>query len=358
MLTSRERVANTLARKPNDRPPYDFRAEPEVFQALRAAYGLASDEAVRVWARSDMRDIGTIFSAGGYGGYSGFGWQDRCLADGSQEDFWGVRRTRVSYEGGEYVDICHWPLREASPEEIYAYAWPDPRRIFDFTSLPDCVRSLNIDNEYWCMIEVESLFDRCWALRGMEQFMMDLLAEPELADYMLTQMADFFFVRTQMLLEASQGSINGIGLYNDLGTQSTLMISPETYRTFIKPRQQRLIAMAKDYGAKVFYHSCGAVEPLFADLIEIGVDIIDPLQLPALRVTPEYLVDSYGSQLVFHGGLNTQSFLQTAGPEEIRTEVGHLVRTLGRDGGYILSGSHLYQIDIPLTNIEAIHESL
>ncbi len=356
-ITARERVIQALRRQPSDRTPYHFRAEPEVYAALRARFDLPDDEAVRVWAGSDIRDIGAICGEGGYGGYTGFGWRDRPLADGTQEDFWGVRRRRVVYDGGAYTDICHWPLRNATPAEIRAYAWPDPARIFDFSTLPALLEAQYPGHAYWTLIEIESLFDRCWALRGMEGFMEDLLAEPELAEYMLTWMAEFFFTRTRMLLDAAHGAIDAVGLFNDLGTQQAMMISPALYRAHIKPRQRRLIEMAKEYGVTVFYHSCGAVEPIIDDFIEIGVDIIDPLQMPAMGVTPEVLHARYGGRITFHGGLDTQTLLPYATPDAVAAEARHLCTTLGADGGYILAGSHLYQVDIPLENIRAIQQT-
>ena len=357
-ITSRERVHNAIRRKPNDRVPYNFRAEPEVYDKIKQAKGLPTDEAVRVWARSDIRDAGGIFSEGGYGGYSGFGSKDRSMGNGVQEDFWGVRRQRVSYEGGSYIDICHWPLKAMSMDDIRKYRWPRPQDIFDFTTLPQRIADLNQGNEYFWMIETESLFDRCWALRGMEQFMTDMLVEPELADYMLSQMADFFLQYTQMILRASKGKLDAIGLYNDLGTQISMMISPELYRTFIKPWQKRLIALAHAQGCKVFYHSCGGILPVVEDLIEIGVDILDPLQMRAMKVSPEDLYRRFGGRVTFHGGLNTQHFMPGAMPSEIAQETRHLIQALGPDGGFIMAGTHLYQVDIPVENIAAVHQAI
>ena len=192
----------------------------------------------------------------------------------------------------------------------------------------------------------------------MEGFLADLLSEPEITERLLSRMADFFFQRTVMILQAAQGCLDGIGLYNDLGTQDGMMISPALYRQFVKPKQKRLIEMAKSYGVRVFYHSCGAIEAVYDDLIEIGVDIIDPLQMGAMRVTPEHLQAAYADRVTLHGGLDVQKMLPWATPSEVAAEVNHLLGTLGAKGGYILAGSHFYQIDIPLANIEAIHSAL
>lgn len=357
-VCSCERINNAIHHKPNDRPPYNFRAEPEVYAALAERLGLGTDEAVRVWACSDIRDAGSMFAQGGYGPYTGFGWTDRAIGNGVQSDIWGVGYKRVDYKGGSYLERCHSPLEGATPREVMDYDWPDPEGAYDFACLPDMVRSADPDHEYWWVMEGESLFDRTWTVRGMEQLMTDMLTEPELADFMLSKMADFFFRRTRMILEAAHGWLDAIDLSNDLGTQNGMMISPAAYRTFLKPHQKRLIEMIKSYGAHVFYHSCGGAEAVFDDLIEIGVDIIDPLQMKAMGVTPEHLAERYGGRITFHGGLDTQGFMQKATPEAVAAEVDHLLRTFGRDNGYVLSGSHYYQVDIPIENIIAVTDTV
>jgi len=358
MITSRERVNNAILRKPNDRAPYNFRAEPVVYENIKRAMGLTSDEAVRTWAQSDVRDVGTVYSGGGYGGYSGFGWRDRELGGGVQEDFWGVRRQRVSNSGGEYIEICHFPMQAMAFDEIRNYNWPDPRKIFNFAPLAEMIRKANGNNRYWWMIEGESMYDRSWAVRGMEPFLMDLVGEPELADFILGKMAQFSFEYTRMILDKADGLIDAIGIYNDLGTQNAMLINPQLYREHVKPYQKRYIEMVKSYGTKVFCHSCGAVEPIIADLAEIGVDVVDPLQLRAMRMTPEEMQQKHGNSITLHGGLDTQGFLQKASPATVKGEVQRMLQTLGRDGGYILAGTHLYQADVPVANIAAIHESL
>lgn len=357
-LSPKERVNAAVARTPLDRVPTQFRAEPEVYLKVRRARGLPNDEAVREWALSDIRDLGNIMAEGGYGPYTGFGWRDRVLPDGTQEDFWKVRRTHVSYEGGSYIDICHHPLQAASQREVRDYDWPDPRRIFDFSPLAGMVREFDRGRQLWYMVEVDSVFDRCWALRGMEQFLCDLLLEPELAGFMLEQMAIFYERRTHMILEAAGGCLDGVGFFNDLGTQRGMLIDPELYRRFVKPWQRRLAEMVKSHGLKIFYHSCGAVEPLYEEFIDIGVDIVDPVQLRAMAISAEELKTRYGQRITFHGGLDTQGFLNAATPEEAAHETRRLIDVLGRAGGYILSGSHFYQLDIPVENMEAVTATL
>lgn len=358
-MTSKERVLATISGKPTDHIASDFRAEPEVYQEIGRILNLPDEEAVRIWAKSDFRDLGHICNTGGHGGYNSFGWKDKVLDNGIQEDFWGVLRRKVSYGKGFYIDIVKFPLKNASGiEELRKYQFPDPRKIFDFSEMPNFIESLNKNNEYYTIIEGESLFDRCWALRGMEEFMMDLVAEPDSANYIIENNWRFFYEYTKMILESAKGKICAIGMYNDLGTQNGMMISPETYRAFFKERQKEYIKMVKSFGANVFYHSCGSILPIINDLIEIGVDILDPLQMKAMKVSPGKLSDAYGDKITFHGGLDTQDLLVNGAEEDVRSNIDILKKELGRFGKYILSCSHYLQIDVPFKNIKAIIEKI
>lgn len=354
-MSSRERVLATIEGKPVDRIASDFRAEPEVYEKLCRHLKLADDEAVRIWAKSDFRDLAFICNTGGYGGYNAFGWKDIDLGNGVQEDFWGVRRAKVNYGGGFYIDIVHYPLKKAEGlDEVRKFQFPNPRKIFDFSPLPETVNKINKDNEYFIMIEGESLYDRCWAIRGIEEFMMDLLTDPETAEYIIEHNWKFFYEYTRMILENAKGRVDAIGLYNDLGNQLGMMISPSLYRRFFKERQRELVKMIKSFGARVFYHSCGNIREILEDLIEIGVDILDPLQLKAMNIVPKELADIVGSRLAFHGGLDTQDLLINGSQEEIRTALRTLKKDLGKYGKYIISCSHLLQVDVPVKNIELI----
>jgi uroporphyrinogen decarboxylase len=353
-MTSRERVLATLAGKAVDRVASDFRAEPEVFLDLQRRLGLPDAEAVRRWAKSDFRDLTAIFNTGGYGGYSSFGWRDRDLGAGVQEDLWGVRRRKVEYDGGAYVDIVRYPLRGAGVDGVRRYSFPDPRRLYDFRDLPARVKAMNGPDAYFTLMEGESLFDRCWALRGMEDFMMDLADGNEIAHILVEKNARFFRDYVRQILEAAHGSLDAIGLYNDLGTQDGMMISPALYRRFFKDRQRELIAMIHGFGVKVFYHSCGDIEPIIEDLIEIGIDILDPLQLKAMRRTPAELGTKINGRITLHGGLDTQDLLVNGLPDQVTQALRELKRELGRQGRYILSCSHYLQVDVPFPNIEAL----
>jgi uroporphyrinogen decarboxylase len=184
--------------------------------------------------------------------------------------------------------------------------------------------------------------------------MMDLMDDNEIANILVEGNARFFRDYVYQILKAAQGCVDAIGLFNDLGTQDGLMISPTLYRRFFKDRQRELIAMIHGFGVKVFYHSCGDIKPIIEDLIEIGVDILDPLQLKAMRLTPAELGAQVNGRITLHGGLDTQDLLVNGGPDQVKQAVRELKSELGREGRYILSCSHYLQVDVPFPNIEAL----
>jgi uroporphyrinogen decarboxylase len=354
-MTSRERVLSTLQGKTVDRLAFDFRAEVEVFQVLQRHFSLSSIEDVLVRVKSDFRDLSFLRNSGGYGGYSCFGWKDRKLDDGTFEDMWGVKRRLANYGQGSYMDIVYSPLRGVQGmDALRKYAFPDPRPIYDFSPIPGAVKELNRENEYFFLMEGESLFDRSWALRGIDDFFADLMTDEDSARHVITANFRFMYEFTRMLLEKADGCVDAIGMYDDFGNQRQLMISPALYRKYFKDLQKEYIDMVKGFGAKVFFHSCGAVTEIVPDLVEIGIDILDPLQFSAMQVTPEKLTKICGDRITYHGGVDIQNLFVKGTPREVQDCVRNLRRTLGRHGRYILACSHLIQMDAPIANIEAL----
>ena len=126
------------------------------------------------------------------------------------------------------------------------------------------------------------------------------------------------------------------------------------FREFIAPYLKEMCGLIHELGAKVLFHSCGSIRPLIPDLIELGVDILDPIQ-PVCDMTPETLKSEFGDKLCFHGGIDMQRLLPLGTPEEVRAEVGRYERVLGKDGGYILAPAHLFQPDVPPENVLAVY---
>ena len=180
---------------------------------------------------------------------------------------------------------------------------------------------------------------------------------PEVVEAILEHMLEFYIEQTSRILKAAEGRIDMVYIGDDLGSQQTLLISPNMFRQFLKGRWKRFIDTIKSrFGAhlKFHFHSCGAVVELIPDLIEMGIDILNPLQPRAKGMDLKRLKDNFGSKLCFSGGLDIQRLLPYGTPQEVRSEAERLVRVLGRDGGYIACPAHAIQPDTPIENVLAM----
>ncbi len=226
----------------------------------------------------------------------------------------------------------------------------DPRRL---KALPAFL-SDNKDRFRLFMIG-HALFERAWALRGMEDFLVDMLEAPSFADELLDGIVASDL---EVLSDALKFDIDGVLFGDDWGQQTGLIFGPRLWRRFIKPRIAELYRVTKNAGKAVFIHCCGRVQELFPDLIELGVDVFNPFQPDVMN--PYEIKKQYGMNLSFYGGVSVQKLLPYGTPEEIRDEVRRLVREVGRGGGFIVAPSHDMPGDIPLENllafIDTVHE--
>jgi uroporphyrinogen decarboxylase len=198
-----------------------------------------------------------------------------------------------------------------------------------------------------------SLFERAWALRGMERFLMDLVLYPDFAEALLDAIVNYDMVLIERALALP---IDAVHLGDDWGQQRGLIMGPLHWRRYIKPRLTRMVSRVKRGGRRVSIHSCGDISAILPDLVEIGVDLINPFQPDVMDV---YTVKAmYGNRLGFWGGLSVQHLLPHGAPEQVRAEVRRLIQEVGHGGGYILAPSHDIPADIPVENmIAAIEEA-
>ncbi len=193
-------------------------------------------------------------------------------------------------------------------------------------------------------------------MRGFDEFLLDLAIAPERAAAVMDRVQAYLMERTRRILEAGRGLIDMIEYNDDVGGQNGLLISPAAWRQHLKPRMAEFIRLCKPYGVAVRYHSCGGIRPIIPDLIEIGVDVLNPVQTTARGMDAEGLKRDFGDRLSFNGGIDTQGLLPHATADEVRRETRRLIDTLGRDGGLILAPSHVYQADVPVENVVAVYE--
>jgi hypothetical protein len=194
-----------------------------------------------------------------------------------------------------------------------------------------------------------SMFERAWTLRGMENFLTDMILEPDFANYLLDTICEY---NLKIIDIGLQFDIDCFHFGDDWGQQSGLIMGPELWRKFIKPRMTRMYERAKSKGKFVSQHSCGDIHEIFPDLIDMGLDVYQTFQPEIYDI---YSVKKeYGSQLSFWGGISTQALLPFATPEEVREKATEIMHVMGKNGGYIAAPTHAVPGDVPPENIEML----
>jgi len=273
--------------------------------------------------------------------------------DGSFHDEWGVTYRPMGY----YNERVGHPLANAELKDLDLFPWLDPYDQGRVKGLKEEAHSLYEETNYSLAAGHISagIFQDCWNLRGMEKFFMDLIINPDFAEALLDKVTSIHIGMWELFLDTVGEYIDIVETADDLGGQSGLLISPQMYREMIKPRQAALnAAIRKHTKASIFYHSCGAIMDLIPDLIEIGVDVLNPIQpLPGL-MDPESLHAQFGNRLIFHGGLDVQVLLIEGTPEQVHKHVCRYYDSLGLKG-YILAPANSVQPGTPPENIEAAY---
>jgi uroporphyrinogen decarboxylase len=286
------------------------------------------------------------------------GWANSYYQENSDyyTDEWGVGWQSAYYNTpygvGRYTEMVDFPLAEDSA--IDSYIPPDPTRPELYSDSKVTLK--NFQDEYWIVgVTVTTIFETAWALRGLEQLLMDFVLDPDLANRILDIPHEYHLTAAKHLTELG---VDMIWLGDDMGAQNGMLISPELWRQLFKPRMADMISQLKSINPrlKVAYHSDGNIEPIIPELIEVGVDVLNPVQPGPLN--PEQLKRDYGNRLCFWGSMDEQRTLPFGTPEDVRSEVLTRLRTLGRGGGLILGPTHHVQLDTPLDNFWAMVKSI
>jgi uroporphyrinogen decarboxylase len=275
--------------------------------------------------------------------------------DDSVTDEWGVVWKRP--KGGLYYDIVKSPLENAGIDDLGSHAWPDPLHPDRSAGIAEQARELFENSPYalYGNVPGNNIFERAWYMRGLENFMVDLLVNPEFARALMRKITDVHKARTRKFLDVCGKYLQIFRTGDDIASQNSLLVSHETYCEMIKPFQKEYFSLIKDHtDAKIIYHICGAVAPLIDDLMEIGVDILNPVQVSSAAIDPAGLKRKYGTGLSFCGAIDTQKVLPTGSPEDVEEEVRNRIRVLGPGGGYLLAAVHNIQSDVPAENIVAM----
>jgi uroporphyrinogen decarboxylase len=357
----RERVEMALSHERPDRCPMQVSFTPEFALRLRQALGIDAGAMhnphgggnTYVLERAIDEDM-LLTSVGWANSYYA---TDALSEDGvSYTDEWGVGWRNVPYETkygeGHYTEIDAFPLAE--DDAIETYQPPDPNRPELYVEAERVVREFK--SEYWIVgVTVCTIFETAWGLRGYERMLMDLVLNPDYVERLLDIPFSYHLTAAKRLVELG---VDMIWTGDDMGAQTQTIISPAVWRRFFKPRMATFYAALREINPdiKIAYHSDGNIEPIIPDLIEIGLDVLNPIQ-PA-SMDPAQIKKKYGKALSFWGSIDEQETLPFGTAEQVAAEVKSRLATVGQDGGLILGPTHHVQLDTPMENFWAMVDTI
>jgi uroporphyrinogen decarboxylase len=240
--------------------------------------------------------------------------------------------------------------------QIDSFPWPNPSKHMDSEECKKAVDSAPQDFALMGVMWSAHFQDACSAF-GMETALVKMITEPELFRAVTDRIVEFYLNANEIFYSAAKGKLDAVLIGNDLGSQKSLMLSPDAIREFVLPGTRKLVDQAKAFGFKVIHHSCGSIYDIIPDLIDAGVDAIHPIQALAAKMEPERLKKDFGDKVAFCGGVDAQDLLVNGTPEQIREKVAQLVKIFPT--GLIVSPSHEAILpDIPPENIEALFEEV
>jgi uroporphyrinogen decarboxylase len=276
-------------------------------------------------------------------------------------DRWGSK-LHMPKDGGLYFDWVDFPIKEASLQALENYHWPRPDPLEANQKLAEQAKQLYHNTDYAIVgsaVIGGGIFEQPARTMGLQNFLMALIAEPKFADRLMERITDIYIESCSNYLDELGQYIQVFTFWDDVCTQDGWLIRPDLYRRMVKPKQKRLVeAIKKKTGAKLFYHSCGATYDLIPDLIEIGFDILNPVQVSARGMDTRRLKQDFGRDIVFWGGgVDTQRVLPFGKPEEVVDEVRRRIDDLAPGGGFVFAAIHNIQAFVPPENVVAAFDT-
>jgi uroporphyrinogen decarboxylase len=339
-MNSKQRVYAALRREPADRIPIFMWFHPQtrlqlarLFEVPAAYLDVVLGNDVRMtWVNNNYYMEGVVHERDGQ-------WH---------VDPWGIKWVKE----GPYNQIASFPLAGSSADELRGYRFPYDRQA-ELVAKMEPVAACADEHFIGCDVS-PNVFEMYWRLRGMEQAMMDMAGNAELADEMLGRCADF--AADLGRAACARYRLDCLWTGDDVASQRSLMMSPGTWRRLIKPHLKRAFDVGKENALAVAYHCCGALRPIIADLVEMGLDILNPIQCNCPGMNAAELKRDFGSVLTFMGGVDTQEILPHGTVDEVRRATRELIDTMtGDGGGYILAASHTIPPETPVENIFAMY---
>jgi len=359
-LNSKERVITAINLKRPDRVPLDGYFRQDVWARLEEHLGTKDAEkimeALGLDIRYTMLEPSSAFTERAIPSpwqipEIGMGRKNLVIKrdNGWLEDEYGI--CRIPNSNGLYWVYTYHPLAEAGLEGIKKYRFPHP-------NLEERYRGVRSDvsrwgNKYFVAVELWNIFKTSWELRGFDRYMMDLTQEPKLVETLADRVLEHRLEQSKQLVKLG---VDMMVIMGDIAAQETMMISPRMWRKYFKPRLRIwLEEVRRQKDIYFMFHSDGNMEAVFSDLIEIGFDIINPIQPECMDVVK--IKNLFGNQVCLHGTISCQKTLPFGTPEEVAAEVKQRIASCSQNGGLILSPSNTIQPDVPLENILTLYET-
>jgi len=342
MMLSTERVLAAIARQAPDRIPRDFWAEPPTLNRLFKHVGHSGEERLLTDLRIDIRHLNAVTPP------------EREIRGDVYQNFWGERFIYRPTPWGPMREDVKGALAAAkSLAELEAFPWPTVD-CFNYSKLKEQCRRYE---PYALIYGFADVWQRPALVRGWEAMFLDVIERPDWVHFLCRKFTDFYLEDYTRAAETSGGRIALFLLISDLGSQNGPLISLAMFRQFVAPSLREMIECIHGLGAKVLFHSCGDIHSFIPDLIDLGVDVLDPIQPTGPQMAPERLKADFGDRLSFHGGIDMQQLLPHGTARQIKEQVRRYCETLGHGGGYILAPAHFFQPDVPPENILAVYRN-
>ena len=357
-MTSKERLKTAMEHKEPDRVPYMSTFVPEVELILKEKY---KKELAEIGGETDIRyqgmtELDILYEHDmlllTYGMSTGY---YRDTDSDSYIDEWGITWEKIPYETvngtGYYTEIVDFPLADDSKIDSYVPPNPDDE---DMGYAETIIERFG-DEKYICGIIDCSIFEALKYLRGITQSLIDLAINKDLAHRIMDMSVEYHLKLGYKLIDRG---VDMLWLADDVGAEHTMIISPETFREMQKPKMGYMISELKkrNKDIKIAFHSDGFIEPVIDDLVEVGVDLLNPIQPESMD--PAQIKKRYGDRISLWGTVSTQSTLPFKGPEEVDAEVRERIKTCAPGGGFLLAPTHNIQLDVPFENIEALYNAI
>ncbi|MDR0473399.1 MAG: hypothetical protein LBH43_06995 [Treponema sp.] len=344
-MTNRENVIRALKRDNPEKIPFDMTLCPAHIANLKKKTGTEDYHAYFQFPYRyvELEPAGKNYDYSHY--YKNLPPDAKPLSWNSE---WGV--FSVPGAVAHFEHMLHPMENFESIEEIMAYPFPDYNEPHRWRGMDEKISTLQKNDLIAIAFMQMTIFEIAWYLRGMENFMMDLIANREFAETLFDKIMN---IRIGMSEKYARHGIDILMLGDDVSTQLAMMMDPDLWREVLKPRLAKVIGAAKEVKKDilVFYHGDGNLQAIIPDLIEIGIDILNPVQPECMD--PEELKKLYGDKLSFWGTIGTQTVLPFGTPLEVETKVEEMIKTVGVGGGLVLAPTHMIEPDVPWENIEA-----